>query len=149
MYNIQGDASGSGLYTIDITTGLATLVGSDIAFADGLGINSAGQAFAANAIDDILYSVDLTTGLLTAIGGFGVNLQDQTGLSFDETGALWMLTSRGEIYTLDTGTGAATFVANTLDGMEGLAINPIPEPGAATLFGISVLVGSIFCRRRA
>jgi hypothetical protein len=140
MYNING-GGGSDLYTVNLATGAATSVGSSSFFADGLGINSKGEAFAADWIfSDSLYSVNLSTGALTLVGSLGLgDVSQQSGLSFDQFDILWALTDDGRIYTLNTSTGAATFVANTITACEGLAINTVPLPPTVLLLGSGLL----------
>jgi len=125
MYNLNGSSGTSYLYTIDITTGMATQVGTGSAFSDGLAISQSGLAFATDFIFmDGLYSVDLTTGAMTFIGPFGTgNVSLQAGAAFDATGTLWALTNDGQIWNIDPATGAAMIVGSTLAaGWEGLEI---------------------------
>lgn len=126
LYNMQGTGGSSSLYTIDIATGAATLVGTNAVFGDGLAIDSSGQAYTADFIfQDGLYTVDLNTGAATFVGGFNIgNVSLQAGLAFDGSDVLWAITSGGAIYSIDTATGAATFSASVSvgGGWEGLAI---------------------------
>ena len=149
MYNLQGDGAGSSLYTVNLTTGATSLVGSSGTFGDGLGINGSGAAFAVDGIfTDSLYSVNLTTGALTLIGGLGLgDISTQFGLTFAD-GTLYGLSPGGQLYTFNTTTGAATLVANTVCGTalcgnwEGLAApsseQPVPEPASLTLLGLGL-----------
>jgi len=158
MYNINSDVTASNLYEINILLGTASLIGTSAFFGDGLAIDGVGNAFTSDAIfADGLYGVNLGNGALTFIGGFGLgNISQQSGLSFDNTGQLWMMFSDGSIYTVDSSNGAATFSAqatladgSSIGGFEGLGINPIPEPGAALLFGVGLLVVIRSLRRKA
>lgn len=103
MYHINGIAGGSWLYTIDLATGAATLVGSTSVFIDGLAIDAAGNAFGIDGIfSDSLYSIDLGTGAVTLIGELGLgNISVQFGLTFAE-GLLYGLSSAGSLYTFNT-----------------------------------------------
>jgi hypothetical protein len=155
MFNNNGGLDTS-LYEINLATGAATFIGSDDIYTDGLGINAQGVAYAAKWIGtNSLYTIDLGTGNHTLVGGLGVsNVGPQSGLSFDSSGTLWALVESGAIYTLNTSTGAATFVANvvdaagnTLGGFEGLAIQSVPEPSTMLLLG-GGLLGLLAFRRK-
>ena len=165
LYNLQGDLNGtSHLYRIDPLTGSAAFIGSSNTYADGLAIDSAGRAFAVDGIfTDSLYSVDLTTGGLTNVGSLGLgNTTFHTGLSFDDTGNLWMISHVSHTYTIDTATGLATQIARVtsdgffINGFMGLAIDTsavethatAPEPGTLTLLTIGAALTALRGRRR-
>jgi hypothetical protein len=165
MYNLQRRSDDARLYVIDITNGVATHIGNDGRPADSLAINASGQAFAATLHVDVpypmLHSVDLATGDLTEVGPLGIPEPDESesnGMSFDHsTGTLYMLLERGAIYTVNTSTGLATFVANVtlggnpISGLEGLAISTVPEPTALAPLGLAASASILMlrCRRRA
>jgi hypothetical protein len=158
LYNLQGSGSGHTLYTIDLLTGLATLVGDhpDAPFGDNIAIHSSGAAYAADGIfTDSLYSVDLTDGSFVLIGAFGLSLNVQFGSDFDSGGTLWLLSSDGQIYTADLGTGALSEIAavtiggEPAGGWEGLAIQSVPEPGTIAMVVVGGLGLAALKRRRS
>lgn len=158
MYHLNDSQGVSGLYTVNLGTGATTLVGTASAFGDNLAIDGQGNAYAIDGVfADSLYSIDLTSGAFSLIGGLGLgNISVQFGSDFDGSGTLWALDSNGQIYTINTSTGAATFVSQvrlgsvtgtTLSGFEGLAIagasqGEVPEPGTylSVLGGLAALV---------
>lgn len=122
---------------------------------DGLDIDSTGKAFGSDCIfSDALYSLNLTTGAATLVGGLGIDLNAQSGMAFDAANQLWMLTTDGKIYKLNSSTGAASFQANvTLGGVlinefEGLAIADVPEPASYALMALSTLAIVLVARHR-
>jgi hypothetical protein len=155
MYNIQGAGDGTSLYTIDLNTGHASLVGSSPIFADALAIDNAGVAYAVDGIfTDALYRVNLSTAELTLIGTLGLgDIASQFGLTFAD-GTLYAIRSSGDLYTVNTATGAATLVGNTVcggvpcNGWEGLAapITQAPEPAMLLLLGVALAARGIHRR---
>lgn len=107
------------LYSIDLTTGVATSIGATgITTPIWLEIDNAGNAFAADVTTDNLYRINLSTGAGTVVGALGVNLQFAQEADFNkETNQLYMASYTGGgvggIYTINTATGAATLVGDT------------------------------------
>jgi hypothetical protein len=173
MYNLNAGAppvgpAFSSLYRINLSTGAATFVGtSTVAGADNIAIRG-GTAYAIDAVDpafggtDSLYTVNLATGALSFVGSLVVGFNDLAGSDFDSLGTLWMIgdsgtATGGGIFTVDTATGLASFVATPTDsithqflfGFQGLAIAPlaVPEPAGIALVA-SGLVALFGLRRR-
>lgn len=140
-------------YSVNPGTGAATLIGStgrDITGLTALGTTLYGLDDGNNA----LVTINPGTGATTLVGSLGIDI-DEPGLDFDASGTLFAIGDGTDIYRIDTSTGAATFVATTLNGFEALAIAPattgvIPEPGTVALLasGLLPLAGVAIRRRR-
>ncbi len=125
MYLSSTSGTANNLYTVDLTTGVATGVSSitpSSAIPIWLEIDNNGNAFFADISGDNLYSLNLTTGAGTVVGPLGIDISYAQDADFDKnTNTLYMAgyQASGEsgIYTVNTGTGFATFVGTT-DGME-------------------------------
>ena len=154
LYLASATSGGTELYTVNTANGVATSVGAGTYFGDNLAISDAGVAYAADFIfDNELYMINLATGAETLIGGLGIAPSAQAGTDFGADGILYALLSNGDWYTLNTATGAATLggtIRNAagapLTGWEGLAMNPVPEPG--TFIAIAAGLGLLAARRR-
>ena len=123
LYAASTDIAVSNLYTINPSTGAATLIGATgIAGAIWLAINNAGAAYSMDIVNDALYSVDLTTGAATLIGSIGFDANFIQDADFDPfTGVLYLaaynnLTSTGELRTADLTTGITTYLGDMLLG---------------------------------
>lgn len=107
-----------GLLTINTTTGAGSLVGAFNSSASGcssrnvlLAANAGGDLFGwCDPSSDDLMSIDKGTGQATLIGESGLSTATH-GMAFDALGNLY-LNQGGSIYTIDTTTGQATFVAS-------------------------------------
>lgn len=136
-----GGGGAAFVYTVDTSTGAATLVGdSGLGFASigGMDFDSAGVLYAAVNIvgaggtgSDHLATIDTSTGAATVIGSFGsctgVTVPSEGGgscdldgvetIAFDAQGTLWAARhKKGGIgtpgfYTVNPASGAATFVS--------------------------------------
>lgn len=133
------------LFKADLESGELALVAeagslgapiSDIAFLGdqvfgiGVGLNADRTAAAPN-----LYAIDPTSAQATLIGPLGDAAQPyfNAGLDFDENGALWAVTDRravpggdfpSAILRIDPISAEAELVAETVVGLESLAIGP-------------------------
>jgi streptogramin lyase len=120
------------LYSLDPTTGAATLVGgSAVGPVTGLAADCSGL-YAATFTESVLYRVDGTSGALAEIGPTGVMPAIQ-GMSFAPDGTLWALGAQVaeapfHSYRIDPATGTATEVAT----LTGYAENPFDQGGFAT-----------------
>jgi hypothetical protein len=133
------------LFEADVESGELTVVGEsgglgapisdlairgDLAYGIGVGLNADGSTAAPN-----LYSIDLDSGRSTLIGALGAAAlpYNSAGLDFDAEGNLWAVTDRravpggdfaSAILRIDPATGQAEKVAETIIGLESLAVAP-------------------------
>lgn len=134
------------LYQVNMETGRLSLVGqigslaapiTDIAIRGdrvyGVGVGSPGNDGTPAAPN--LYAIDLASATADLIGPLGAQVSpyNNAGLSFDAEGVLWAITDRravsggdfpSEILRIDPVSGQAEKVAETLVGIESLAIAP-------------------------
>ncbi|HTF89612.1 MAG TPA: hypothetical protein VK843_14455 [Planctomycetota bacterium] len=102
------------LYTLSKVTGAATLVANlsspNLDQLTALAISPNGTAYVSDIGNTSVFRLDLTSGALTFFGdaALGTWFSD---LSFDSSGTLWGTKQGGGLYTIDTNTGAATFVS--------------------------------------
>jgi Secretion system C-terminal sorting domain len=103
------------LYTLNLTTRVATLVGNTGQNMFGIAINSVGVCYAVSVLDNLL-SINLTTGVGTIIGPIGFDANFIQGLSFDRsTDTLWYAAynnsvGQGQLRTVNLTTGATTLI---------------------------------------
>ncbi|HRQ63598.1 MAG TPA: DUF11 domain-containing protein [Xanthomonadaceae bacterium] len=121
------------LFSIDVGTGIGTLVGSVSGMTAGsiliaIAINNAGSMFGLEIFDDVLVAIDKTDATGAVIGPVGVNANFAQDMDFDRsTGTLYWASYLGggnsNIRTIDTSTGAATVVGPIQDGAELLSFS--------------------------
>jgi hypothetical protein len=129
MYMVTGCPSGSSLYTVDINTGTPTLVGamSNEACTVSIAIDSAGQMYGVDIVNDAFYSIDKTTGNDALIGSIGFNANYAQEMTFDlSTDILYYAAFNADLfndfmYTIDTGTGTANLIGQIISGTGGFA----------------------------
>jgi hypothetical protein len=123
----------SRLYSLNLTTAAATLIGQVTAPTDGAGtlmidisMNCSGQMFAHNIADDALYSVNPATGAGTFIGAHGLAANFAQGMDFDnQDGTLYAFiytgsgTNRFGSFNLATGAFTTLVQDNPLGEYEG------------------------------
>ncbi len=103
-------AGGEGiLYTLDASTGEATVVGEiGYAAAGDLAFDSTGNLYVSTTRDSLAV-IDLATGTGTEIGPFGFS--DVFGLAFGDDGVMYGLADR-DVFTVNLSTGNGILVAN-------------------------------------
>ena len=115
-----------------------TLMGSGNSFCAGIAFDSNGALYAsrgnASGRNEDLDLVNQTTGSLTPVGGLDTVLSD---IVFD-TGTLYGSSPNGDLFSIDSSTGAKTFLFNTgIPQFAGLAA-PVPEPSIFVLLVLAV-----------
>ncbi|HEY2801589.1 MAG TPA: hypothetical protein VGI85_13425 [Chthoniobacterales bacterium] len=131
----------------DILSSL-TLMGSGNSFCAGIAFDPTGALYAsrgnASGRNEDLALVNQTTGSLTAVGGLDTVLSD---IVFDTNGTLYGSSPNGDLYSINSSTGAKTFLFNTgIAQFSGLAA-PIPEPSVFVLFVFAALGLFVVLRR--
>jgi sugar lactone lactonase YvrE len=141
------------LYTIDLVTGAATLVG---AYGDpallmhGLELDGTGRLFGCSTHDGGLYAISRTTGTATLVGPTG--LAGTTNLAWDGARGVMFATNTftDSLYRIDLLTGTATLVGplGASTGPNGAAVDPatgamyLVDNGNDSLFTVDVARGT-------
>ena len=123
VYLSAGDGVATNLYTINTSTGAATVVGpTGTALMIDIAINGSGQMYGMDIGTDSLYSINTATGTATLIGLTGFNANFAQSMDFDKTtGVLygWLYIGAGvnQFVQYNLATGAAT-ILNTPTNIE-------------------------------
>ncbi len=141
MYGAFYAEPSSYLYTIDLSSGTATLVGT---IGSGIMISIAcdgdGNLWGLN-LDDNIYSIDKSTGTMTLVGSAGFDANYAQSMAWDPlTNLVYMaaynnVADRGELRILDTETGASELIGAFAGNAE---ITAFGFPGGGTTDFITV-----------
>ena len=140
LYGI-GSSAKAGLFSINEATGQATAIGpSGLAFTQGGGLAiSADGVFYGTPIASDFGTYDPITGAFTDIanpprpGGSGTSY---ASLAFDGNTLYAMnLASPTHLVTIDS-MGNVTDIGTSVPLIDGIAFQPVPEPGALALIGL-------------
>ena len=128
MYGAATSCNGttSDLYTIDPTSGEATLVGpvTNAPCLIDIAANAAGELYGVDIWNNNLVKINPATGTGAVVGPTGIVANYAQGLSFDmASGTLYwaaynQTTNQGELRVLDTATGASTLIGAFPSGDE-------------------------------
>lgn len=135
MYGVSSSLSASQIFTINITTGVCTPIGSPTTVAPGvIQLNAApgGSLFAVDIVNDNLYRFDKTTGVPTLIGPLGYNANFGQDAHFDNTDGQYYhaaynaTAGQAQLRIIDTLTGGSTLVGAYGGQIETLGIYSVP-----------------------
>ncbi len=150
LYAHATSCAESSLYTIDIATGAATLIGfvSNAGCLIDIAMSPGGQLYGVDIINDVFLAIDKTTGAGTVIGSIGFDANFAQDLDFDDaSGVLYYaafnnVSFNGELYIIDITSGATTFLGSfgtdttEIDAFGIVSSIPVPtatpEPPTAT-----------------
>lgn len=144
------------LYSIDPTTGIATLIGPTGLSPLTTFSLSNGSSVLYEAVLNVLYTINTTTGAATEIGPTTVFTTDGWGIDslLVENGILYAGDVLGfdiptEFYSIDPANGAATFLVDQSVGEASFGLAPIPEPNSLVMLGTGLigLIGFFRARR--
>jgi len=145
-------AAGSSLYTLNTSTGTATLVGSGGGYSSSGDLAFVGGNLYLSSVGDNLFRLNTTTGAGTNVGAIGYSAV--YGLATDNNIDLYGLTGTS-VLNINTTTGAGTFLVNyagtALGAANGTAFvseagggggggGSIPEPSTFALLGLGLAV---------
>ncbi len=156
LYGVQTQGADR-LFTIDLATGLASVVGTIAASADisAMAFRDDGTLFALDTLNETLHTLDPATGGILTTVALSTPLGSAAGMDFDPVTG-WLVVADGGyntqgnptgtnmLYSVDIPTGiliphGPTGLAFGLSGLEF-----VPEPGSLGL----LVLGVVLCGRR-
>lgn len=158
LYGVQNATSnGLGLFTMNVSTGAATLIGNVERFGDlsDIAFDKSGNLFLLdddqNGISNLLEVNKSTASIINTVR-LSLNLGPVGGMTFDpSSGRLYVVdgtdgpyTGTNSLYALNTTTGDLALIGNTglSAGLAGLTFSTsaVPEPASGSLLGLGCLV---------
>jgi hypothetical protein len=146
----------SSLYSLNTTTGVATLIGSTgQTQMIGLVVDTNSTIYAiSEEANSRLWTLNPTTGLATLVGSTGFNLQEGDMTIDPVSGAMYVADGAGDkLYTINKATGATTLVGSfgalgrDVSGLQFLNGNlyglALREPGPAELLQINPATAAV------
>ena len=128
MYGVSSSLSASQIFTVNITTGVCTPIGSPSATSPGcIMLNAApgGSLFGVDIVNDQLFRWNKTTGVATAVGPIGFNANFGQDGHFDQSDGQYYYAAfnntsfQPELRLIDTLTGNSTLIAAYPGGASG------------------------------
>ena len=144
--------SGTGpmtLNTINLANGGITPVGTITSggMVIAIACDTAGNLYGISLDTDNLISIDKTTGAGTVIGPLGVDINYLQDLAYDRKngvlyGALCNAAGDSKLYSINTATGAATYIRDLDSELSAFAIPYVPFSGGAGTSGDPYLISN-------
>lgn len=137
MYGVSTTLAVSQIFTINITTGVCTPIGSPSAVAPGvIQLNAApgGSLFSTDIVTDNLYKWNKTTGVPTLVGSLGFDINFGQDGHFDFSDGQYLVTCfnnsafQAQLRIIDTLTGLSTLEGTYGGQIETFAIYTPPQP---------------------
>ncbi len=134
MYGVTTDISESYIYTIDMNTAVATVIGpTGIPGCIDIAIDGTGQMYGFDLVGDNSYKIDKSTGTSTMLGSLGYDANYAQGMSWDPLADIVYLAAynnasgTGELRILDRVSGSTALVGTFGGEIDGLGF-----PGGGT-----------------
>ena len=151
MYGVQ-DTPGIMrlLFTIDLITGLAQVVGNvtNVDDLSAISFDRDGNLYVLQTSDNVLLTIDKTNGNILSTRPLSRNIEAAAGMDYDPVnGTMYVVdgppsTGSDNLYTLNLSTGDLTLIGSTLTSgrLSGIAIVPEPSLICQLVVGVAVLL---------